>query len=478
MKKKLVLAAVLTALSINTHVLAKSISLSDLQSSQASYVPAVNTTSKDFNSDHWAYKSLENITRKYGLVVGNAGEKFDGSRPLSRNEAAVILVNLIGKVEQDKANLDQAEQTQIDILKNELSGEITALTGRVATLETNVDKLQASVTKVQDNDKKTFKGAFGEDFKIGGIFQMKYTGNVQKGPDNYPPNFQMPLEEFRFTGKLAPHISYMASMNAHRTWGGSTSTTTSAGLVGDGYIATDIIPHNTVYFGQTRTPIGVEGSQSPTTMETIDKAQIARNFGDGRDMGIKIAGTYPMADYFVGAYNGSGQNYKDVSNNMALGGWVTGKPLYKMPKYGKLETGCGYWRQQNGNTTNTTLSTRYESQTWGANIAYKYKKVGLKSEWAMRRGYAATASNGNIPVARGMFAQATYDLTKKLQLVAKYDIFDPNQRIQKNDIREYTLGTTYAFAGNNIKLQVNAVAVQNLLAKDSKRLVVLTQYAF
>jgi len=91
----------------------------------------------------------------------------------------------------------------------------------------------------------------------------------------------------------------------------------------------------------------------------------------------------------------------------------------------------------------------------------------------MRRGYTAQSQ-----IARGMFTEATYDLTQKLQLVAKYDIFDPNQRFKKDDLREYTLGTNYFFAGNNIKLQVNATAVQNQIAKDSKRLMVLTQYVF
>ena len=474
-KSKVIVVTLVTLLSMNSQVFAKSISLNELQNSQANYIPAVNITAKEINSGHWAYKSLENITRKYGLLIGDAGEKFDGSKPLTRNEAAVILVNLIGKVEQEKINIDESEKTQIGILKNELSGEINALIGRVATLEKEVDKLEGTVSKVQDNDKKTFKTAFGENFKIGGAFQVKYTGNVQKGADNYTPNFQLPLEEFRFSGKLAPHLNYLASMNSQRTWNGgaATGTATTTGILGDGYVSTDIIPNHIVYLGQTRTPIGIEGPQSPTTMDTIDKAQIARNFSDGRDIGIKVAGTYPMADYFLGVYNGSGQNYRDVSSNMALGGWAIAKPLYKLPKYGKLELGTGYWRQQNGNSTNTTLSSRFETQTWGANLAYTYKKVGLKSEWAMRRGYTAQSQ-----IARGMFTQATYDLNKKVQLLAKYDIFDPNQRSADNTLSEYTLGTNYFFAGNNIKLQVNAVAVQNPLSKDSKRIMVLTQYAF
>ena len=475
MKKKVFWAVSIAFLVFNSTVLAKSISLDELQNSQTNFKPAVNVTAKEVNSGHWAYKSLENITRKYGLLVGDANEKFDGSKPLTRNEAAVILVNLIGKVEQEKINIDQSEKVQIDILKNELSEEITALTGRVAVLEDSVSKLQGSVSNIESTDKKTFKAGYGEDFKLNGSFQFKYNGVVQKGADSttFPPNFSIPLADLRFSGKMAPHLNYLAQINSQRTWGGASSSTTTGGLLGDVYVSTDIFPHHTIFVGQTRIPIGIEGTMSPIALNTIDRSQIARNFSDYRDMGIKIAGSYPIVDYFLGAYNGAGQNYKDSTNNMGVGGWGMLKPLYKHPEYGKLEIGGGAYRQQNASTT---VATRYESQTYGTAIGYKYKKFGIKNEWAYRHGYGAIASDGTIPVAKGMFAETTYDLTKKIQLVAKYDVFNPSNKQKTNT--EYTLGTNYFFAGNNIKLQVNGIAVSNMVGKDSKRLMILTQYAF
>ena len=475
MKKKNFLAASIALLVLNSPALAKTISLNELQNSQANFKPAVNITAKEINSGNWAYKSLENITRKYGLLVGDAGEKFDGSKPLTRNEAAVILVNLIGKVEQERINLNDSEKTQIDILKNELSEEITALTGRVAVLEDSVDKLKGTVSKVQESDKKTFKSGFGEDFKIGGSIQLRYNGVVQKGADSgtFPPNFSVPLADLRFSGKMAPHVNYLAALNNQRTWGGANSNTTTGGLLGDVYVTTDIVPHHTIYIGQTRIPIGIEGTTSPFALNTIDRAQIARNFSDYRDVGVKVAGSYPLVDYYLGVYNGAGQNYKDSTNNMGFGGWATFKPLYNHPEYGKFEIGGGAYRQQNASTT---VATRYESQTYSTALAYKYKKFGIKNEWAYRHGYGAITANGTVPDAKGMFTETTYDLTPKLQLLAKYDVFNPSNK--QNCNTEYTLGTNYYFAGNNIKLQVDGVAVSNQAGKDSKRLMVLTQYVF
>ena len=473
MKAKIFLPASIALLVLCSPVLAKSISLDELQNSQANFKPAVNITAKEIQSGNWAYKSLENITRKYGLLVGDAGEKFDGSKPLTRNEAAVILVNLIGKVEQEKISLDDSEKTQIDILKNELSEEITALTGRVAVLEDSVGKLQGSVSNIEKSNAKTFKYGFGEDFKVNGGIQLRYSGIAQKGADSssFPPNFSIPLSDIRISGKMAPHLNYYTQIIPSSTWGGSTSTTTTGGTIGDIYVSTDIIKNHTVFLGQNRIPIGIEGTLSPYALDTIDRSQISRNFSNYRDMGIKIVGNWPLFDYTLGTYNGAGQNYKDYSNDLAIGGWITAKPLYKSPQYGKLELGGGAYRQNNGNTTNTATSTRYESQTYSALLAYKYKKVGFKSEWAYKRGYTALNQ-----IAKGMFAETTYDFSPKIQLLAKYDIFNPSNK--QNCNTEYTLGTNYFFAGNNIKLQMDAVAVSNKAGKDSKRLMILTQYMF
>lgn len=222
MKRNIFLATTILCLAFNTNVLAKSITLKELQNSQANYIPAVDVTSRDFDTNHWAYKSLESITEKYGLLIGDAGNKFDLSKALTRNEASVILVNLIGKIEQDKINLDESEKIQIGILKNELSQEINALTGRVATLEGSVDKLQGSVTKLETNDKNSLKYGYGENFKLGGAFQFKYAGNVQKGADNYSPNFSIPYSEFKITGKMTPHLNYVAQMLPNKHGEGQT----------------------------------------------------------------------------------------------------------------------------------------------------------------------------------------------------------------------------------------------------------------
>lgn len=222
--------------------------------------PAVNITTADskkvFNKDHWAYKRLENITRKYGLIMGNPGELFDGSKPLTRSEAAILLVNLNGKIEKDNIRLSELEKEQLDILKQELNGEISRLAGRVNRLESSVGTLQGRISNIEDDKSKAWTHAFGEDFKLTGNLGFRYNGNFKKGTDSPAENFTVDDSALYISGKLHEHIDYTAGFDFNKMLGGGNA----AKIIDDAYIRTDIIPKHYVYVGQVRVPVGQEGS--------------------------------------------------------------------------------------------------------------------------------------------------------------------------------------------------------------------------
>lgn len=66
-------------------------------------------------------------------------------------------------------------------------------------------------------------------------------------------------------------------------------------------------------------------------------------------------------------------------------------------------------------------------------------------------------------------------LTKKLQLLARYDEFDPNHEIDNNKSREYSVGLNYFIKGQGLRLILNYVFCQNEAAKDSHRIMLGTQ---
>ncbi|MDD3014278.1 MAG: porin [Candidatus Gastranaerophilales bacterium] len=449
---------------------AKVCTLQDIQDLPSAQKPAVDT-SKSFSNDHWAYKTLENVSKKYGLMLGKPGDKFDGQAALTRNEAAVILVNLNGKIEQENLQLSDSEKAQIEILKQELQGETQKLVGRVDNLEGSVNALKGSVTNLQASDKKNLKYGFGQDMKIAGGMQTMFNGSIQRGDDNYAPNFSIPLIEVNVSGKLYPHLNYYIQAIPSRRYDSGAN-----GILGNAFIATDIIPHHTIQAGQTRVPIGYEGPQSPYKYDTVQISQISRKFSAYRDTGVKVLGNWKFMDYYLGAYNGSGNNSNDTNTSMDMIGFVSVKPLANAPKLGHMELGGGVQQGQAnpvGNTALGTLGTRYARQTYNAYGRYKYKKFETVTEYATRNGYGAQGVK-----ADGFYTNVSYFVTPKTQLLARLDRFDPNRSTVSNHITEYTLGGNYYLSNLNLKLMCNLVYVKNDAAKDAERIVLQAQYKF
>ena len=282
---------------------AQNIAMQDLQNSSAT--SSVKNKSNDFG----AYKTLENLSEKYGLQLGKAGGKFDKNKPLSRNEAALLLVNLVGKIDQDKIELTDSEKAKLDVLKEELNQEIKELESKLAVVDSSVTALKGSVSQLQDSDKKSLKVDYGKDFKINGALQGQYSGlfGSNNGPD--PTSFYLPIADLTVSGNPAPHFNYLARVAGQNVFLNQSS---NPGILSDVFVSTDLIPHHTVFVGQTRVPIGQEGAQSPLTIEQCDKAQISRNFSDFRDLGLKVKGSWNFLDYYLGAYNGDRANNFDL----------------------------------------------------------------------------------------------------------------------------------------------------------------------
>ncbi|MEI7475616.1 MAG: hypothetical protein WCK67_12645 [bacterium] len=465
----LITAAVLAS---SSPAFAELTSLDDLQSLPNANQSFLVDSGKPLDKNHWAYKTLENISKKHGLLVGSTKDKFDINKPLSRDEAAVLLISLVGKIQQDRVELSEAEKVQLDILRQELNGEMARLTGRVDALQNSVAQLNGTVQSLQASDKQSVKMEFGENFKIKGSFQVRYANSFNKGVENYANGFRLPLGEVRLQGKLHKDINYLASIVPSRTFDSTTNS-----ILGDAYVMTEKLKHHKIYLGQTRTPIGYEGTLSPTSLNTPDRSQIARNFSDTRDFGIKAVGNYKLLDYYLGAYNGNGNNRNDTHNSdLAYGYWVVGKPLAYMPKLGVFEIGGGMFSGKYSQFTNNVFTKDIYQTTKGLYTSYEFKRNKITSEWSDKKGYSNVVGRK----ATGWYIEDALFLNKKRthQVVLKYDTFDPNKNVSDDRSTEYTLGYNYYMKAQNLKLQLDYVHANNKVGNDSNRVIVQTQYCF
>lgn len=230
------------------------------------------------------------------------------------------------------------------------------------------------------------------------------------------------------------------------------------------YVANTSIPHHTVILGHTRTPVGVEGGMSLTTVPFVNRAQISRNFGNTRKVGMRIKGNYSLIDYDIGGFS-SDTYFRSFFPGAEFTTWVNFKPLGKSNgKYGKLVLGSGLSAGQN--QTNYCVT--------GAYAGYEYKNLFANFEYASANGYNG-AREISTNRAEGFYTTLGYKITPKLQLVGRYDQFTPNKNNSKDIRREYSAGINYFIKGQALKIMLNYVFCQNDYSKDSHRIILGTQ---
>ena len=232
----------------------------------------------------------------------------------------------------------------------------------------------------------------------------------------------------------------------------------------DDFITFKYIPHNDITIGSFRTPIGVEGGMSGYTVPFIARSQISRNFGSVRGVGFRINGNYSLAEYNIGMTS-SGRQWKNMFNGVEFNGWVNFKPLGRTDgKYGVLKVGGGL----NAGHRNIDYNVI------GAYLSYKYKKFALEGEYAVSHG-----SNGLSGLTsnrgQGLYTTVSYNLTKKLQVLARYDIFEKDMTKSGRKDTEYTLGLNYYIKGSALKLMLNYVFCQSDYKANSNRIILGTQ---
>ncbi len=233
----------------------------------------------------------------------------------------------------------------------------------------------------------------------------------------------------------------------------------------DVYIGTNRIPNHRIQVGYQRPGNGIESKRSSYQLPFIYRSQISRNFGAVRKIGARVIGDYDLIEYDIGGYD-SDTYLKSFFSGGEVDGWVNIKPLGKTKgKYGKLKLGSGI--QAGKRDTSYTVT--------GAYASYEYKRFMANFEWANANGYNGYSGHVSDKHASGFYTTVGYRITPKLQILARYDQFNPDKNIRHNNKREYSLGLNYYIKGPGLRLILNYVFCQNDSAKDSHRIMLGTQ---
>jgi hypothetical protein len=203
------------------------------------------------------------------------------------------------------------------------------------------------------------------------------------------------------------------------------------------YVSHDITKNQTILLGQAnRLPSSIDGRVGIFDREMVIKSQLGRTFGDARSVGIRNIANYKFFEYDVGLYD-STRYMRHFGNGIDFTGHITVKPFENFSEnIGRLKFGAGY------NIGHNNFS--YNMYSFFAR--YDYKKVHIQTEYANADGYNGLKESNNK--AQGFYTMAYYDITPKLSIIARYDIFDSDKNISNNNSTEYSAGFTYKIFKN------------------------------
>ena len=237
-------------------------------------------------------------------------------------------------------------------------------------------------------------------------------------------------------------------------------------LFSDVYIRHRFNKKAVLTIGNTRTHTGEEGSWSELLIPFYGRAQISRQFGNIRKLGVRLSGETKYVDYDI-AGNSSGTYFTSFFPGAEFCGWVNFKPLANTNgKYGQLRIGGGL----------TAGRRHFNYNNVGAYISYKYKRFKVDFECANGDGYNGRLGPAKVH-ARGYYTTLYYDLTKKLQLVARFDDFVPNCHDSAHHTREYSTGLNWFIKGQSLKIMLNYIFREDSIAGNSHKIIIGTQVA-
>lgn len=224
---------------------------------------------------------------------------------------------------------------------------------------------------------------------------------------------------------------------------GGTSTTNQVFLL-DGTIGYKVTPYLKLTGGQFKIPFSQENLTSSPKLETMNRSQVVEALvargadvignQNGRDIGLQASGsflpikdTYFLFDYAVGVLNGAGINKTDNNEQKDFVGRLVFRPIKD------LSVGSSFYAGRSGVST-----ARGDRDRIGAEFAYVHDPFSLKGEY-IRGKDSATHKDG-------WYLQAGYFvIPQKLQGVFKFDTFDPNTKLKKNETDIYTFGANWYF---------------------------------
>ena len=297
------------------------------------------------------------------------------------------------------------------------------------------DSVRAEATiKQQDVDanKKSFSVISNRMMQLSGYSQIRYRNQDEKGKID---GYDIRRARLDLKGNLTPYFFYRLQ----------TDFAVSPKLL-DAYAEIKLFDFLNFTIGQAKIPFSLENLASSNKMESIDRSQVVEALvargkdpignQNGRDIGFQVGGSlvkynnHYLFDYKIGVFNGSGINSEDKNENKDVIGRLVYHPVKGVDLGGSFYSGKGYF--------GTPGPTNQDRSRYGAELSCDYKNYTFRGEYL--------SGKDGVTNSNGWYAQlGYYIIPQKLQVIVKYDVYDPNTSVSINLASNYIIGGTYNF---------------------------------
>jgi hypothetical protein len=193
----------------------------------------------------------------------------------------------------------------------------------------------------------------------------------------------------------------------------------------------------------------MENLASSNKLEMIDRSQVVEALvargkdvignQNGRDIGVQFGGGLlkrngsPVIEYRLGFFNGSGINVADTANDSKD---IAGRLVFNPVK--GLSFGGGYYGGYGKALKPEVPGTSQARNRLGFEASYVKSRFSIKGEYIF--------ANDRNTDRNGWYLQAGYFvIPQKLQLLAKYDLFDLNTSTDNTTSINYVFGGNFNF---------------------------------
>jgi phosphate-selective porin len=432
------------------------------------------------------------------MTVPAAAETKSDSERLEKLERAVELL------QKRNAELEQ----EVKSLKREKPAAAT-LSAEKRSHFVPDSKSVMEKTEVTEEKKPLYvvPGASEIKLVLGGFIQMQYEGGDvfafegRFGSAAIDDRFRLRRARINLTGDFAEHFDFKMEGEFEQgdvtlTVRDATGRTLASNSTRTEFGATDIwinwhqFPEFQIKAGQYKAPFGLDQITPDTKLFLTERSQVTSALTPERQVGVEVWGK-PLTHFFpeqkdlvtyrLGMFNGNGRNNSVNDNDeymsagrievQALKAKIFNEDasvkfganaLHSRDASGTVLSPAGTLRvNSDGSLSSFTAPSAAEREGYGFDATFHWGRFDLIGEY-LSESFEGRTVNGVAPAfsdfrAEGYYVQGSYFIIpKKLQVVTKYEHFNPGQIIDDN-LDSIIGGLNYYIHGDDVKLMANYI---------------------